>query len=346
MSVVQAPSGERQNGKDRKVAVRKIKVGMVLFPRFQLLDIAGPADAFGEVRVLSHGECEYELMTIGTTRGTVTSSSGVTVTPDRTIFDPCPPLDTVILPGGLGIFDAAEDSTLTDWLVRQASLARRMGSICNGVFALGSAGLIDHKTVTTHWMDAANLAQKFPRATVEPDRIYVKDGRLYSTAGVTAGIDLALTLIEEDFGRQMALDVAKYLIVYLRRAGGQSQFSPLLATQAGASSQVEELQSFMVDNLKTPHTLESLAQRLHMSPRNLSRIFRKECGVTPMEFLTDARIDAARRLLENTEMAMKEVAFECGFDSADALRRVFSQRLRITPVEYRQRFHSDNPAAN
>lgn len=341
MSFVHAPSGGHPDGKDRKVAVRKIKVGMVLFPRFQLLDIAGPADAFGEVRVLSHGESEYELMTIGTTRGTVTSSSGVTVTPDRTIFDPCPPLDTVILPGGLGIFDAAEDSTLTDWLVRQASLARRMGSICNGVFALGSAGLIDHKTVTTHWMDAANLAQKYPRATVEPDRIYVKDGRLYSTAGVTAGIDLALTLIEEDFGRQMALDVAKYLIVYLRRAGGQSQFSPLLATQAGASSQVDELQSFMVENLKAPHTLESLAQRLHMSPRNLSRIFRKECGVTPMEFLTDARIDAARRLLENTEMAMKEVAFECGFDSADALRRVFSHRLRITPVEYRQRFHSE-----
>jgi len=216
-----------------------------------------------------------------------------------------------------------------------------MGSICNGVFALGSAGLIDHKTVTTHWMDAANLAQKYPKVTVEPDRIYVKDGRFYSTAGVTAGIDLSLAMIEEDFGREMAVDVAKYLIVYLRRAGGQSQFSPLLESQAAQDSQVREIQSFMLENLKQPHTLESLAERVHMSPRNLSRIFKKECGVTLMEFLTDARIDAARRHLENTDMAIKEIAFLCGFDSADSLRRVFSQRLSITPVEYRQRFHSD-----
>jgi transcriptional regulator GlxA family with amidase domain len=330
--------------KEKSAAPRKIKVGMVLFPRFQLLDIAGPADAFGEVSVLSQGQCEYELMTIGATRGAVTSSSGVAVTPDRVIFDPCPVFDTIIIPGGLGVFDASEDTTLTDWLVRQASLSRRIGSICNGVFALGNAGLIDHKTVTTHWMDAANLAQKFPRATVEPDRIYVKDGRLYSTAGVTAGIDLALTLIEEDFGRKMAVDVAKYLIVYLRRAGGQSQFSPLLATQAGASSQIEELQGFVLKNLRAPHTLESMAQHLHMSPRNLSRVFRKECGVTPMDFLADARIDAARRYLENTDMAMKEVATECGFDTADSLRRVFNQRLQITPVEYRQRFHSSTDA--
>jgi transcriptional regulator GlxA family with amidase domain len=320
---------------NRNQDMRKIKVGMVLFPRFQLLDIAGPSDAFGEVKVLSQnlGESagEYEIMTIGTTRGAVSSSSGVTIMPDRTIFDPCPQFDTVILPGGLGIFDAMEDTTLTDWLVRQASTCRRMGSICNGVFALGSAGLIDHKTVTTHWMDASHLASKFPKAVVEPDRIYVKDGRLYSTAGVTA----------EDFGRKMALDVAKYLIVYLRRAGGQSQFSPLLETQAGQDSQIGTLQEYILENLQQPHTLDSLAERAHMSPRNLSRIFRKECGVTPMEFLTDARIDAARRHLESTDMAIKEIAWQCGFDSADSLRRVFSQRLQITPVEYRQRFRSD-----
>lgn len=332
-------AGESMHNRD--VAMRKIKVGMVLFPRFQLLDIAGPADAFGEVKVLSRGACEYEIMTIGATRGTVTSSSGVTVTPDRTIFDPCPQFDTVILPGGLGIFDAAEDSTLTDWLVRQASTCRRMGAICNGVFALGGAGLIDHKTVTTHWMDAALLAHKYPKASVEPDRIYVKDGRFYSTAGVTAGIDLSLAMIEEDFGREMAVDVAKYLIVYLRRSGGQSQFSPLLESQAAQDSQVRDIQSFMLENLKQPHTLESLAARVHMSPRNLSRIFKKECGVTLMEFLTDARIDAARRQLESTDMAIKEIAFMCGFDSADNLRRVFSQRLRTTPVEYREHFRSD-----
>lgn len=324
----------------RNSAARRIKVGMVLFPRFQLLDIAGPSDAFAEVAVLSGGECEYELMTIGTTRGTVTASCGMNIMPDRTIFDPCPQFDTVILPGGHGIFEAAEDSTLTDWLVRQASTCRRMGAVCNGVFALGSAGLIDHKTVTTHWMDAAHLAQKYPRTTVEPDRIFVRDGRFYTTAGVTAGIDLSLALIEEDFGQQLAVDVAKYLIVYLRRAGGQSQFSPLLESQLREDSPVSALQQHMLQNLHQPHTLASLAERAHMSPRNLSRIFRKECGVTVMDYLADARIDAARRYLESTDLSIKEVAYHCGFDTPDGFRRVFSHRLGITPADYRQRFRA------
>lgn len=322
----------------RDEAVRKIKVGLVLFPRFQLLDIAGPGDAFTEVSVLSEGRCEYELMTIGTSRAAVRASCGLSITPDRTIFDPCPQFDTVILPGGPGVFDAAEDSTLTDWLVRQASTSRRLGAVCNGVFALGSAGLIDHKTVTTHWMDAAQLAQKYPRATVEPDRIYLRDGRLYTTAGVTAGIDLSLALIEEDFGREMAVGVAKYLVVYLRRAGGQSQFSPLLESLSAQASPVGELQHYLLGNLQLPHTLATLAERLHMSPRNLSRIFRKECGMSVMDYLADARIDAARRLLEGSDLAIKEIAHRCGFDSPDGLRRVFVQRLAITPVEYRQRF--------
>ena len=205
--------------------MRKVTVAMVLFPGFQLLDIAGPKDAFAEVRILSQGQCEYEMLTVGTTRGSVLSSSGLTVVPDRTIFDPCPEFDTVIIPGGLGIFEVLEDSTLSEWLVRQRRISRRVAAICNGVFAFGSAGMIDHKTVTTHWMDAARLAAMFPKAKVEPDQIYVKDGGLYTTAGVTAGIDLALVMIEEDFGKKMALDVAKYLIVYVRRAGGQSQFT-------------------------------------------------------------------------------------------------------------------------
>lgn len=325
----------------REPKARRIKVGMVLFPRFQLLDIAGPSDAFAEVAVLSRGEYEYELMTIGTTRGTVPASCGMNVMPDRTIFDPCPQFDTVLLPGGAGIFDAAEDTTLTDWLVRQASTCRRVGAVCNGVFALGSAGLIDHKTVTTHWMDAAHLAQKYPRATVEPDRIYVRDGRFYTTAGVTAGIDLSLALIEEDFGRAMAVDVAKYLIVYLRRAGGQSQFSPLLENLALQDSPVGAIQNYLLNHLNLPHTLASLAERAHMSPRNLSRVFRKECGVSIMDYLADARIDAARRTLESTDLSVKEVAHRCGFDTPDGFRRVFSQRLGITPAEYRQRFHAE-----
>lgn len=324
----------------------KISVGMVLFPRFQLLDIAGVSDAFAEVKVLSGGACEYEVLTIGTTRGPVRSSSGLTVMPDRTIFDPCPQFDTVIIPGGLGVFDVLEDSTLINWLTAQGSACRRLGAICNGVFAVGATGLINSKTVTTHWMDASQLAAMFPKAIVEPDRIYVKDGSLYTTAGVTAGIDLSLALVEEDFGKKMALDVAKYLIVYLRRAGGQSQFSPLLEIQAGIDSQVAAIQEFILKNLHENHTLVSIAEKAHMSPRNLSRIFSKECGVTLMSFLSAARIDAARRYLESSDLAIKEIARRCGFNSADSLRRIFCNRLQISPFEYRQRFRSVEPTAH
>jgi transcriptional regulator GlxA family with amidase domain len=320
--------------------MRKITVGMVLFPGFQLLDIAGPKDAFAQVKVLSQGECEYEMITIGTTRSPLLSSSGLTVVPDRTIFDPCPHFDTVILPGGLGIFDVYDDSTLCDWLKAQEKRCRRLAAICNGVFALGAAGLIDRKSVTTHWMDATHLSEKFPLATVDPDHIHVKDGSIYTTAGVTAGIDLSLLMIEEDFGKKMAIDVAKYLVVYLRRAGGQSQFSPLLEMQGGVDSQVLATQEYLLENLHLNHSLASLAERVHMSPRNLSRLFAKDTGMPPMAFLADARIDAVRRHLESTEQSIKEIANRCGFESADSLRRVFVKRLVISPIEYRQRFRS------
>ena len=321
--------------------MRKITVAMVLFPGFQLLDIAGPRDAFAEVRILGKGACEYEMLTVGTTRGTIPSSSGLVIQPDRTIFDPCPPFDTVIVPGGLGVFEVLEDSTLSAWLVQQRKLCRRIAAICNGVFAFGAAGLIDNRTVATHWMDVARLSAMFPTARVEADQIYVKDGNIYSTAGVTAGIDLALVMIEEDFGKQMALDVAKYLVVYVRRAGGQTQFSPLLEAQGSDNTLVQDVQQYLLTNLHLDHTVESLAKRMNMSPRNLSRIFSKECGVGLIAFLSNARIDTARGYLESTNHSVSEIAKRCGYESTDALRRTFVRRLHINPVEYRQRYRSN-----
>lgn len=325
--------------------MRKITVGIVLFPRFQMLDIAGPGDAFGEVRVLSGGEQCYEFLTIGTTRGPIQSSSGLTMSPDRTIFDPCPELDTLIFPGGLGVFDILEDSTLIDWLKARNKSARRICAICNGVFAFGAAGMINGKTVSTHWMDVSRLGKMFPKAVVEADRIYVKDGSLYTTAGVTAGIDLALALIEEDLGKKMALDVAKYLIVHLRRAGGQSQFSPLLDMQGKGDSVTAEVQAYILDNLAVSHTLASLAEKMSLSERHLSRVFKEATGVTPMNFLNDARLDAVRQYLENSDLALREVALRCGFETADNLRRVFTRRFELSPLEYRQRFHSASYSA-
>jgi transcriptional regulator GlxA family with amidase domain len=319
--------------------MKQIKIGMIVFPGFQLLDVAGPKDAFAEVKVLSHGECQYEMLTVGTTRGSVQSSSGLTVVPDRTIFDLCPHFDTVLVPGGLGIFETFDDPALCDWLKE-----RRVSAICNGLFALGSAGLLNDRVVTTHWMDVPRLAATFPRARIEPDHIYVKDGSIYTTAGVTAGIDLSLVMIEEDFGRKMALDVAKYLIVYLRRAGGQSQFSPLLESQAAPDSQMVVIQQYMLDNLAVEHTLASLAERAHMSARNMTRLFMKECGLSPALFLNNARIDAARRYLESTDLPLREVARRCGIDGTDGLRRTFQRRLQINPADYRSRFRSaDSP---
>lgn len=321
--------------------MRKISVAVLLFPRFQMLDLAGPADAFAEVKVLSDGQSEYEIHTIGTTRGPVKSASGVTMMPDRTIFDPCPRFDTVLVPGGLGVFDILEDSTVLDWLAVQSRSCRRLGAVCNGGFALGAARLLDGKTVSTHWMDAARMASMFPRAVIEPDRIYVKDGMLYTTAGVTAGIDLSLALIEEDFGKKMAQDVAKYLIVYLRRAGGQSQFSPLLEMQADVGSDVTAIQEYILKHIHVRHTVESLARHFNMSARNLSRVFSKKSGVTLISFLNDARIDAARRLLESTDLSIKEIAGRCGFENRESLRRLFTRRLEIGPADYRLRFRGN-----
>jgi transcriptional regulator GlxA family with amidase domain len=318
--------------------MRKITVGLLIFPGFQMLDIAGPGDGFAEVEILSKGEIKYELMTVGTTRLPVKSSSGLTMNPDRTIFDPCPHFDTLIIPGGLGIFNTLEDTTILDWVKVQVQNCRRVGAICNGVFALGAAGLLKGKTVTTHWMDAPNLANMFKSAIVDPDRIYIKDGAIYTTAGVTAGIDLALALIEEDCGKSIALDVAKYLVVYLRRAGGQSQFSPLLEIQASQDSVVNTVQQYILENLQKDHSLTSIAEFMNMSSRNLTRIFKKECGMTPMGFLTDARIDAARRYLESTELSLKEIAKRCGFENEDAMRRIFLRRIDISAADYRYRF--------
>lgn len=320
--------------------MKRIKIGMVVFPGFQLLDIAGPRDAFAEVKILSQGACEYEMLTVGTTRGAVTSSSGFSTIPDRTIFDLCPEFDTVIVPGGLGIFEAFDDPALSGWLKDRYKRCRRVSAICNGLFALGSAGLLDNRVVTTHWMDVPRLAATFPRAKVEPDHIFVQDGKIYTTAGVTAGIDLSLAMIEADFGKQMALDVAKYLVVYLRRAGGQSQFSPLLEAQACTDSQMTVIQQYMLDSLGSDHTLASLAQRAHMSERNLSRTFAKETGLPPMTFLVNARIDAARRLLEGTDLSLRDIAKHCGFENTESLRRTFHRRLQINPADYRERFQS------
>jgi len=202
--------------------------------------------------------------------------------------------------------------------------------------------LIDGKHVTTHWLDVVRLASAFPAARIEPDNIYAKDAGIYTAAGATASIDLSLVMIEEDFGSEMALNVAKHLLVHLRRAAGQSQFSPLLMSMADNKSPVLSLQQYMLANLWDKHRLASLAARAHMSERSLSRIFTAECGISPMQFLLQARLDLARRYLENTRLSLKDIARRSGFDGAESLRRVFQRHLAVAPDAYRRRFRTSS----
>jgi transcriptional regulator GlxA family with amidase domain len=247
--------------------------------------------------------------------------------------------------GGSGVETAARDEELLLWLQKAAQRVRRIGSICTGAFLLASAGLLDGKRAATHWKWAAELANKFKRTTVDPDPIYIRDGSTYTTAGVTAGMDLALALVEEDLGAPMALKVAREMVLYLRRAGGQSQFSTALSLQASDRKQIEEICSWTHDNLRQDLPVEKLAAKAGMSPRNFARVFLKDTGTTPARFVERLRVEAARRRLEESHDKLEKIADDCGFSSLQGLRRSFLRILRVPPNDYRHRF-TDSRTAN
>jgi transcriptional regulator GlxA family with amidase domain len=236
--------------------------------------------------------------------------------------------------------ESVPDSRLTGWLANVAARCPRYGSICTGAFALGHAGLLDDRNVTTHWQHAGQLATQFPRARVDFDRIYLRDERLVTSAGVTAGIDLSLALVAEDHGPRTALAVAKRLVVFAQRQGGQSQFSPYLTAPADETSPVAKVQAHVMTHIAERFTVKQLADVAGMSARNFARVFVQETGVTPHEFVERARVDSARKQLESTAAALKTVAYDCGFGTADRMRIVFVRRIGATPVQYRERFRT------
>ena len=308
-------------------------------PGAQALDVTGPADVFAEAAA-QLAEPSYRIELIGATASPVTSSAGIMLLPQRTIEDPDEPIDTLLVAGAPAFADAMLNRDLVAWLARRAPTARRFGSVCTGTFLLAAAGLLDNRAVTTHWQHAAELARICPAAHLEPDRIFLRDGPLCTSAGVTAGIDLALALVEEDYGRGLALNVARRLVMFLKRPGGQSQFSAHLAAQIATKSPIQEIQAWVLENLATPLSVDVLAQRAAMSVRNFSRVFRDEAGVTPADFVEAARVDAARRMLEDTVIPLQRVAPRCGFTNVDGLRRAFMRRLGVGPHDYRARFRS------
>jgi len=313
-------------------------------PNTQILDVAGPFQIFVRAADLfvqdsRSKERPYDVVLASTTRRTaVTTNCGLALTGTETFRSFRGPIDTLLVAGGTGVENAARDEELLSWLRAAARRVRRIGSICTGAFLLASAGLLDGKRATTHWKWAAELAKRCKQTTVDPDPIYIRDGNTYTTAGITAGMDLALALVEEDLGSPLALKVARDMVLYLRRAGGQSQFSTALSMQTSDRKQIEEIRAWALDHLEQDLAVEKLAAKANMSPRNFARIFRKDTGTTPARFVERLRVEAARRRLEESRDKLGKIANDCGFGSITSFRRSFIRVLHVSPVDYRNRF--------
>jgi transcriptional regulator GlxA family with amidase domain len=313
-------------------------------PSTQVLDVAGPFQVFVRAAELFVQEypaqqIPYKVLLASATRGrSVTTNCGLVLAGAETYRRLRGPIDTLLVAGGSGVEKAGCDQELVLWLRKTAQRVRRIGSICTGAFVLASAGLLDGKRAATHWKWAAELAQRFRQTTVDPDPIYIRDGNTYTTAGVTAGMDLALALVEEDLGSPLALRVARELVLYLRRTGGQSQFSTALSLQTSDRKQIEEIRSWALDNLREDLPVEKLAAKAGMSPRNFARVFLKDTGTTPARFVERLRVEAARRRLEESRDKLEKVADDCGFGSIQSLRRSFLRVLHVPPNDYRHRF--------
>jgi transcriptional regulator GlxA family with amidase domain len=330
-----------KNGKRRHPAATR-RVCMLAYDGANSLDVVGPLEVFSTAtRYLELEDpaapAPYAIEILAAKRGLVRTFAGIALLAERPYADVRAGIDTLLVAGGdtRGLLD---DAVLLRWLRRMQPRVRRLGSVCTGAFILAAAGLLAGKRATTHWRWADALAAGFPEVQVEADALYVRDGNVYTSAGVTSGMDLALALVEEDLGQRLALEVARGLVLFLKRPGGQSQFSSHLAAQAVPRGPLKDLPEWIVDHLDEDLTIECLAERVAMSPRNFARVFLREMGVTPAKFVERARVERARRSLEETRRSMDEVAGECGFGSAERMRRTFRRHLRVVPHDYRKRF--------
>jgi transcriptional regulator GlxA family with amidase domain len=311
------------------------RVVLVAFDGLQALDLIGPNEVFSVAARLSEGAYSVEI--VAPKRG-FRSWSGVRMEADGTLAACRGPIDTLVVAGGDGVRAAQEDERLIAWLRRAAPRSRRVASVCTGAFLLARAGLLDGREATTHWSECRDLARLYPGVSVQSDPIFVRSGNVYTSAGVTAGIDLALALVEEDLGPSVARDVARWLVLFLRRPGGQSQFSAALAGQRAEREPLRELQGWMLDHLDEDLSVPALAVRAYMSPRNFARAFKREVGMTPAAYVETLRVERARVLLETAGEAVEQVARRCGFGTVETMRRVFRRRLGVSPGDYRERF--------
>jgi transcriptional regulator GlxA family with amidase domain len=344
---------------------RSKRITIVTYPGVQILDVTGPhevfalANRFATDPPIESGITEarrsappYEIELVarqtdrsGGSAATTTASSGLTLQVDRVIGGSAASpderdqaIDTVIVAGGSGTVEAAVDPDLLAWLVGVAPHCRRVASVCSGAFILAAAGLLDGRRATTHWASCDLLQRLFPAVLVQFDPIFVRDGPIATSAGITAGMDLALALVEEDLGRDLALAVSRWLVMFVQRPGGQSQFSSQLSAQLAERQPLRELQSWIADHPGDDLSVRRLAARVAMSPRHFARVFRDDVGVTPAQYVENVRVEVARRLLETTDQAIERIAADAGFGTVETMQRAFRRRMHTTPRNYRHHF--------
>jgi len=316
---------------------------MLVFPQLQVLDAVGPLEVFARANQVWRERDEraadpYELLLVASNAGPVATSTGFALVAPLALADVRGALDTLVVAGGNGVFAAGRDRALMRFLARHAARARRVASVCTGAFLLAEAGLLDGLRVTTHWSACDLLQRRYPKLRVDPDPIFVREGRIWTSAGVTAGMDLALALVEDDLGRDVALAVARRLVLYLKRPGGQTQFSAQLALQSADRDALRDLQAWMAEHPEADLSVEALARRAAMSPRNFARVFTRQVGRTPARYVEELRVEAARRRLEESDDGVDAIAAQTGFGSAETLRRAFHRVLHVNPTAYRSRF--------
>ena len=319
------------------------RIVFAVYDGVALFELSGPLEAFriAAEAALKHSPKAYECIVVSSRGGRVRTASGADLNTKSVRSLAGKPIDTLIVPGAFSVEDVTRDRALLHWFRKTASGCRRVCSVCNGTFLLAAAGLLDGRRAATHWAQASRLATEYSNITVEPDAIYVHDRGVWSSAGGTSGIDLALALIEQDAGREVAVKVAQILVVYLKRAGGQSQYSALLNSQAHSESDsFAELEKWILEHPNSDLGVTALAQRVHMSPRNFARVYAQTRGRTPAKAIEAIRIDVARRRLEETTDRIETIAEHTGFTGEEQMRSAFVRSLGIPPREYRKRFAS------
>jgi transcriptional regulator GlxA family with amidase domain len=320
--------------------MKPLRLGLIGYDGVQALDIIGPSDAFTIAEIESdNGQRRpcYEVIVIGITNKPFRAESGISFQPHTTLRC-APTLDTLIIPGGRGARIGKSGNLIAKWISSRAKRIRRIASVCTGIYALAPTGLLDGRRVTTHWRFANDVARRFPKLNVDHDALFLKDGPFYTAGGITASVDLALALIEEDYGPRVALAVARELVVFLKRSGGQKQYSEPLEFQINSTDRFADLASWMVEHMRGDLSLDALAKRVCLSPRHFVRRFKQAFGGTPAAFVENLRLDEARRRLSERTQTIENVASSVGFQSDDVFRRAFQRRFGVKPSSYRSRF--------